>query len=259
MWQIYNRLIEFIPSRLKVEDCLVGLHWCLVRSQGTGVAMTPREGRRHVELAGKIRGMPVRELAEYIKSWNNFEAALGLAAINSVFNAPERVEKLDAESLCGPPVNAFEALLEKVRGKKVAVVGHFPGLETLAANCRLSVLERQPQPGDFPDPACEYLLPVQDFVFITATALINKTLPRLLELSRQAVVILVGPSTPLTPVLFGLGVDVLAGMVVLEPGTVWRLVQEGGARVIFQKGTRMVQIYRERAGQTDETCLSPEP
>ena len=33
---------------------------------------------------------------------------------------------------------------------------------------------------DFLDSACEYILPEQDFVFITGMTLTNKTLPRLL-------------------------------------------------------------------------------
>ena len=37
-----------------------------------------------------------------------------------------------------------------------------------------------------PDPACEYILSEQDVVIMTATTLINKTMPRLLALSRNA-------------------------------------------------------------------------
>ncbi|MGB9859871.1 MAG: Rossmann-like domain-containing protein [Moorellaceae bacterium] len=246
MWAIYEELIAAVPSELKVQECLVGLHWILVRSRATGVAMTPLEGHPRVGLAGKIEGMPVRELAEYLKSWNNLEAALGLAAINSVFNAPERVEELCGRPLNNQPqVDAFTYFQEQVRGKKVTVVGHFPNLEPLARNCRLAVLERRPREGDLPDSACEYILPEQEYVFITATTLINKTLPRLLELSRQARVVLLGPSTPMTPLLFRYGIDTLAGTVIVDPGKVWRVVREGGCQEIFQYGGRMVQVTRE--------------
>ena len=33
----------------------------------------------------------MRELAQYVKSWNPYEASLGLAAINSALNSPEQV------------------------------------------------------------------------------------------------------------------------------------------------------------------------
>jgi uncharacterized protein len=73
----------------------------------------------------------------------------------------------------------FTSLREEMCGKKVAVVGHFQGLERIAEICNLSVLERRPQPGDYPDPACEYILREQEVVIITASTLINNTMPRL--------------------------------------------------------------------------------
>jgi uncharacterized protein (DUF4213/DUF364 family) len=43
--------------------------------------------------------------------------------------------------------------------------------------------------GKIPDPACEYLLPSQDFVFCTGVTLINKTAPRIFDLARNATLI----------------------------------------------------------------------
>ena len=57
------------------------------------------------------------------------------------------------------------------------------------------------QPGDYPDSACEYVLPTCDYVFISGSAFVNKTMPRLLELSRDAT------STPAAPLLLEYGVD----------------------------------------------------
>jgi hypothetical protein len=52
------------------------------------VAVRPREIDEPLRNAGKIAGMKVRELASWIKSWNSYEAAMGLAAINSALNGP---------------------------------------------------------------------------------------------------------------------------------------------------------------------------
>ncbi len=49
--------------------------------------MRPREDATLLH-AGKIAGMKTRELAGWVKSWNSYEAALELAAINSALNAP---------------------------------------------------------------------------------------------------------------------------------------------------------------------------
>lgn len=118
--------------------------------------MRPRE-EGTVPHAGELAGIKTRELAGWIKSWNPYEAALGLAAINSALNAPDVVERS-----CGPLLdrtgkeNVFAYLLEELRGKRVAVIGHFRDLECIGAVCDLTILERYPEPGDLPDMACEY-------------------------------------------------------------------------------------------------------
>lgn len=252
MWEIYDQLIEEVPKGLKVSGCCLGLNWIWVKSKSTGLAMTPLEGRGSVSFAGEIVGMEVRELAGYIKSWNNFEAAVALAAINSTLNTEEQVKHLTGRSVGAyQQTSAFEFYRELFPGKKVAVIGHFPDLDRLSEICELSILERRPRDNDFPDPACEYILPHQDFVLITATTLINKTLPRLLELSRNSTVILVGPSAPLTPRLFSFGISTLAGSVVTDD-KVWDFVQQGGAGMeIFKHGVSMVKISRLEAKDVD--------
>ena len=44
----------------------------------------------------------------------------------------------------------------------------------------------------------------------------NKTMPRLLELSRNAKTIVIGPTVPMCPELKSLGIDRLSGMVVTD-------------------------------------------
>ncbi len=244
-WTIYDRLIESVPDDIVVEDCLVGLHWILVRSLGVGSAMTPPDNRS-VNMAGPIRGTKVRELARLCKSWDFMKASIAIAAINSVTNTPNALERRFGSALdCGPDKNVFDYLLPIIPGKKVAVIGHFPGLEQMASISQLSILERRPQQGDLPDSACEYLLPEQDFIVLSGTTLANKTLPRLLALGQNAYVVLVGPTTTLHPVFFEYGVSLLAGTVIDDYESVWMQTAEGGTRSIFNYGARMVNIERE--------------
>ncbi len=244
MWELYDELIEAIPPDLTVRECVVGAGRTMVCSSTVGTAMTMQEGRSGVPMAGRMAGMPVRELAQCVKSWNLVEAALGQAAINSALNTPQRVAELSGQFAAPGEAdpNPFLGLRERMQGKRVAVIGHFPGIEKLSAVCDLSILERRPQSGDLPDSACEFILPDQDFVFITASTIANKTLPRLLELSRHAYVVLVGPSTPLTSIMFRHGVDLLAGTVVVEPEPFVRTMQEGGWHQMYRCGARRVSI-----------------
>ena len=243
MWKLYDELIDAVPEDAVVEECLAGLSWFLVRSLGTGVSMRPGETDSPVRNAGRIAGIKLRELACWIKSWNGYEAAIGLAAINSALNAQSSVTKN-----CGALLDesktqdVFTCLHDELRGKRVAVIGHFHNLERLAGICELSILERKPHAGDLPDPACEYILGEQDVVIMTATTLINKTMPRLLALSRNARIVVAGPSTPLHPLMFNHGSDLLGGLIVDDQPSVWRAVAEGGQKALFNQGGRMVKV-----------------
>jgi len=252
-WDIYDRLIEGIDPGATAVACLVGSTWTVVDSDGMGLAMTYRAGAHEDNPLSSLSGRPLRELATHVKSWDLRRASLGMAAINAFYNAPWRVE-----SWLGRPLEevrssgAFTSTLGEMTGKKVAVIGHFPGLDAAKQRCTLTVLERVPQDDDLPDFAAEYVLPEQDFVFITGTALTNKTLPRLLALSSGAIVALVGPSVPLVPWWFDNGVSLLAGTVVVDRANVWKSCLEGMHRGIFDTGAWMVDIRRDdlRIGPT---------
>lgn len=86
------------------------------------------------------------------------------------------------------------------------------------------------------------MLGEQDIVVLTATTLINKTMPRLLTLSRGATIVVAGPTTPLHPLMFDFGIKILGGLVVEDEVSVWRTVTEGGQREIFSAGSRMVTV-----------------
>jgi uncharacterized protein (DUF4213/DUF364 family) len=245
-WDIYDRLLGAIPEDIVVASCLMGRSWTVVDSGGMGVAMTYRGDSRGTNLRPPHAGRRLQDMAAYLKSWNLYEASLGVAAVNSFYNTPERVGSWLRKPLAAVrSKGALTDMLDDVTGKKVAVIGHFPDMKAAAERCELTVLERSPQEGDLPDFAAEYVLPEQDFVFITGLTVTNKTLPRLLELSAQATVVLMGPSVPLAPWWFDHGVDVLAGMVVVDRDEVWRYCQEGGMRGPFDHGGWMVQITRD--------------
>lgn len=246
MWQIYDDLVNEIPNDLTVLECMVGASWTLVRSErGLGIVKTIRGGKQGSKLSN-IAGMQLKKLAAYSKSWSMLEASLGMAAINSAFNNSSQVMDITGNQIdkSNDPekYNAFKILEPNMKDKKVAVIGHFPGIDKLNEICELSILERDPQPGDYPDSACEYLLPEQDFVFITGTAFTNKTMPRLLQLSKKADIVLVGPSVPISRILFNYGVKLIASFVVIEQELIWKAVQEGKKMNIFKSGGEMVCI-----------------
>lgn len=241
---VYHELVAPIELGNPVTSCIAGLVWSMVEVGGNaGLALTLHDGVFESQLPGRINGAESRWLAEYITSWNMFEASLALGAINAWYNRRDRVERLLGRPLVGERgTRLFERLARRFAGGSVAVVGHFPHLEPLGEQCKLTIIERHPSGGDLPDQASEYLLGQQDCVCITGSAVTNKTLPRLLELSRDAFVVLVGPSVPLSTMWFDYGVDLLAGTVVLDAAGAVVAVQQGGRRSLFGDSLAMVEL-----------------
>lgn len=242
-WELYDRLIEQVPSDIKIDWVHMGKTWTVVHAGPyCGLAVTINEQDLVLPSWKKLIGTDLQSAAELCKSWDFFEASAGAAALNAWYNNPSRLFSIPGMQ---PTKNAFSDYTASVRQKKAAIIGHFYNLEKfLTGAASISVLERKPWPGDYPDSACEYLLPQQDFVFITGSAFVNKTLPRLLQLSSAARAIVLGPSTPMSPTLFDYGADELSG---LAPDTLTpeqtELISEGNIKM-SSYGTR-VRLRRE--------------
>lgn len=225
-----------------MDGVFVGAFWTAVVSRYCGLASTTitpeyQHGQQQVAEAGQLAERSARELASLAKSPRLLEATIGLAAINSLIEVDERqcVE-----------LNAGDFLLEQGRGKRVAVVGHFPFVPQLRqAAAELWVLELRPKPGDLPADQADVVLPRADIVAITGTTFINHTIDGLLKLCRSdSLVMVLGPTIPLSPVLFEYGIDMLSGTRVVDVDQALRYVSQGATfRQI--RGTRLVTMRRE--------------
>jgi len=142
-------------------------------------------------------------------------------------------------------LNAGDWLAERGQGKRVAVVGSFPFIPRLREEVgELWVLERHPSEGELLAEEARNVIPQADIVAITGTALINHTLDELLALCRpESSVMILGGSTPLSPVLFDYGVDVLSGTLVVNTDLVLTLISQGATfRQIKGPGVRLLTM-----------------
>ncbi len=233
----YDWLLSQVNSREVAELVQIGLVWTFCRSiQGCGLAMSPQAYTRNIEWPRTLAGTPLVELAEGIRSWEPYKASVAMAAINATIR-PRFIEFEHLVELPNSDGNlaVFDYFLPRINGARIVVVGRYPGLERFEAEYDIRVLERHPGPNDYPDTAAEELIPEADWVFITASSIINKTFPRLAELSRDAMVVLMGPTTPWLPGLSHWGVDFLAGVMVRNDALLHRTIAEGGGRTIFDR------------------------
>ena len=213
-FDLYHCLIDGIDTTLPVTETLCGTCWTAVQTPAHfGMAMTTPVDTAPRMLPATHTGLPLKTLAEGAMSWNLTEAGYGMAAINAFYNTPARMEALAAYE----PFAHYCTDGLDLRDKQIGVIGHLNMPDTIKAQAKkLWILEQNPRPGDYPDSACDWILPQCDIVIITASTLVNKTLPHLLETCQDAYTILAGPSCPMCPALLNFGIDRIAGLVITD-------------------------------------------
>jgi hypothetical protein len=223
---ILDELLDSLNYDAPVRAIWVGVHWTYVCSRYGGLASTltgdSQHGHDSVREVGRLDEKSARQLAEYARSENPLEVSIGFAAINSL---------LDMDESRSVNINAAEVLAERGRGKNVALIGHFPFIPKLReAVGNLWVIEQRPAEGEYPAGAAADLLPQADLVAITGTALMNHTLDGLLALCRpDSTVMILGPSTPLSPVLFKHGATILSGSRVIDEAAALRTIGQAAS------------------------------
>ena len=223
--KILDDLISTLNFDATVKDIRQGIFHTGVLTRNCGLAATlPRDALRQeppmVKEPGFLLDKTPLELAQLAYSQSILEASVGMATINSLL-------EIDENSCI--KLNAAELIMEKGKGKRIAIVGHFPFVPRVRETSKeLWVIEKNPREGDFGEAEADNLIPQADVVAITGTALTNHTLDHLLELCSQAAyVILLGDTAPLSPIFFDYSVDALSGTKVVDSGLALRCVSQG--------------------------------
>lgn len=177
-------------------------------------------------------------MASWVLSDNLLEASIGIATLNSLleFNEETAIQ-----------VNAVEIITQESQGKNLAIIGHFPfvdRIKPITRNCR--VIEKKPFGDDFPEEAAKEYIPQSDVIAITGTAFINHTIEGLLSLCPSgSIVMILGPSTPLSPVLFKYGITYLSGARIIDKDAAINTIQQGAS---FPQ-VKGVQLYTMMSGE----------
>ncbi len=194
-------------------DIRVGLRYTAVQIRDkVGLAYTFPEFGSTPKNVGNLIGINTLSLAS---SLNITEAAIGTASINALLK-PRNYKVMNVSDHILAIAQSYD---------KIGIVGRFPFIDSL--NKDVFVFERWPMRGELPDTAAETLLPKCDLVIISGSTFVNRTLQRLLEISKGYTFV-IGPTTPLTPLLFEYGADVIAGAIVQDAKKALEIVSQGG-------------------------------
>jgi uncharacterized protein (DUF4213/DUF364 family) len=205
-----------------------------------------------IKRAGYLSGSSALELARLALSWDIRSRVVGVATLNAL-------SQLSLSNYANRILTSKGDIADHltVKGDVVAVVGNIaPTVRKLRAKAkRVYVLERNLDLRDdetLPDTAAEEVIPESDIVLITGTSIVNGTVDRLLELSRNArEVALVGATAGIPPtVLFKHGATAVATVKVTDAERAMRIIAEGGGTPSLANAVEFV-IHRPapRAGE----------
>ncbi|NLD27555.1 MAG: DUF364 domain-containing protein [Myxococcales bacterium] len=222
-----EKIIDTLRGDHPVTDVRICQRSVMVKSKRLGLAyLFPRdassnEKRNQIRGCGSLTKLGAKELSAYALSDDLTEASVGVAAINSLIDIEEKKVQVR---------NGKKSLYERCAGKRVAMVGRFKFAEELKKLCaHLDILELHPSPGDLPAGAADDVIPLAEVVIITGTTLINGTFTHIADLTKNAFVSMLGPSSVISPVLFEYGIDEICGSRVIDDEMVIRFVSEGGS------------------------------
>lgn len=239
---LLEEIIETLPGDSRVEEVHICAFDIAVKSLNWGLSSSFRDpcsgsSPAWVRRAGELIGMEARELARYAISERLLEASLGIAALNSM---------TDVSGFTFQEINAARLVLDHGRGKNVVVVGDFPFLRKLRPEVKnLWIISREPWEGGQGIEEARDLLAQADVAAITGSSFINHTAEDLLSYCPQAYTVMLGPSTPFSPILFKYGVDAICGARVDDPELALKYICQGAS-------------FRQVKGVNRATVFNPE-
>jgi uncharacterized protein len=220
--ELIRRLLGTVSTvHMAVEKVVLGSRFVgLWAGNRVGLAATlgSRPTAEEDHLATSLVGRPLSQVAGLLQEKTIISRSIGLAALNACLGKPPIIRHGGVQDL----------LPELAQGKKVVVVGDFPFVPSLTKIAsRLDLLELKPNSSALETQHWDLALGRCDLAIITATALLTGYLTRFMATATQATKVILGPSTPLSPVLFSLGADILAGSLVARPGPVFGAIAAG--------------------------------
>lgn len=236
--RMLEQIVTTLPEGMITESAIVCDRGILMHCGGWGLSSTFRDPRENIVAgAESLIGVEGKKAATYAFSDRLIEASWGMATVNAL---------LQPTSLDLCPLNAASILAQVGRGRRVASIGAFHFLEKLRPLFKsLEIIDHQPWRGEEGVKAARKILPQADVVAVTGSSFINHTAERILGLCPRAYVIVLGPTTPLTPLLFEYGVDAICGTIVTDSSRACCDINRGAS---FRNagGLTCVTAFRDR-------------
>jgi uncharacterized protein (DUF4213/DUF364 family) len=213
-----------------IEDIHLFHHWVVVKAgryeMSTCFSATPglTENPRDTWL-GDLIGRKAAEIAqEYLASTDVLRIAVGMACLKCVIPL---VFEFSVSS-------AIDPFSEQTKTHPSCFIGHFHDAEMWRDEGRpVSIVELLPRPGDIHWDDSHAVLSRANLVFMTGLTLVNGTFGEVIRRTPNATTrVIMGPTVPLTPSLFKLGLHRLGTSRIMDVKKTLRYFGMGGGSIM---------------------------
>ena len=244
---ILNSVKSTIPEKAfecKLSHAAAAVHMTMIKSVRLGTCMTLSDERvfnfnqiQPVSHLGDIENFSLAEILKWTDSCQGIERSFGFAALNGSVELKDRY-------YIG---NALETAVKLGKNKNVAMIGHFSHVEKFRENAKnFWILEKRPHAGDLPAEEYVNILPESDVVVATGVTFLNDTLEGLLKVKKPgSIFIVVGPSVPLSSVLFDYGVDIIGGAYAEDEPQVYKKTLQGASPRLVKDCLKTVLLPKD--------------
>jgi uncharacterized protein (DUF4213/DUF364 family) len=240
-----KKLVDTILSAIirpdaVVEEIIAGPKFIAVKAggrMGLSSLLGARPRKHEKELEHQMIGKKVKQLASLITRSSPFSISLGFAALNAG-NVPDP-RQVEPSNF---PADDLIARLGK--NKITGLVGEFPFVESLKNRVgTFHLFELRDLPSAVPQDQWENVLAQLDVFAVTGTALLTRKMAWFLSRAPRAKIVILGPTTPISPSLFNHGADYLCGSVVtdmkkvgqgIRAGLPFKMVKKNGGIIFTQ-------------------------
>ena len=237
-------------QKVRVEDLAIGIFFTGVKlSTGHGgVAATPigqipeavccPTSAARMPQAGNLEGKPISEILKYSLDANVLKSAVGVAILNALSQLV-----LETAGVADYPMikdkDGFD-LLRIQPNENVSLIGAFgPYIRRLKMMGNpFFIVEKNPltlRPDELkyfkPESEMRSALEKSDVVIMTGTTIVNHTIDTILSSIKNGIrTAIIGPTASMLPdAFFKRGVHVMAGVRILDPDLMIKILKQGGS------------------------------
>lgn len=228
--QMLKELLSSADSRALIMNVNIFLNWVIVRTRDYAMSTLLNgmpglsEPKGMDTYMGDILGRNALETAEeFLESRDTLKRAVGMACLKSILERPLNYEE----------GNAMDRHYEFAREHPTCFIGHFAEAAGWRSQGYLvDIIELFPREGDIHWDNSHEVLARSELVLMTGLTLVNDTFDEVIRRTPRARYrVIMGPTVPMSPVLFDFGVDQIGGTLINDPALTIRYCSMGGGSI----------------------------